>query len=246
MHEENCFLTLTYNDQNLPKDKSLHKSEIQLFIKRLRKHYYPKRIRYYACGEYGNDFARPHYHACIFGHDFEDKEIHKRGHYGTKTTANTRRGEFDIYRSKTLEKLWPKGFSTIGEVTFDSAAYVARYITKKINGKNSDDHYQGKTPEFALMSRRPGIGNEWLDKYLTDVYPKDYVTMRGKKLRPVRYYDNQLMTKNFSMYEKVKDKRKQKTENPGDTRLYQMEEHRKQITKPLYRSYEYEGQEGSE
>ena len=79
---------------------------------------------------------------------------------------------------------------TIGDVTFESAAYVARYCTKKITGKLAHEHYKGKLPEYATMSRRPGIGRAWLEKYKDDVYNYDYVVVRnGLKLRPPRYYD---------------------------------------------------------
>lgn len=239
MHEENSFVTLTYNDDNLPDDMSVHKDEIRLFMKRLRKKFYPKEIRYYGCGEYGSNFDRPHYHLCLFGHDFEDKEIYRSGSFREKKKEKYRRSMFDIYRSKTLEQIWKKGFSTVGEMTFESAAYVARYVTKKITGPPAKDHYKGRNPEFAVMSRRPGIGTSFVEKYANDIYPKDFVTLKGRKLRPVRFYDNKLMQQNFDMYEKIKKKRSENTENLGETRLYQMEQHKKAIIKPLQRRLEY-------
>ena len=131
MHEKNCFITLTYDDAHLPGDRSLHYRDFQLFIKRLRKRYPGRRIRYYMAGEYGENFGRPHWHACLFGIDFDDKSLWKR------TSANSL-----LYRSADLELLWPFGYSSIGDVTFESAAYVARYIMKKVTGKNADQHYQ--------------------------------------------------------------------------------------------------------
>lgn len=172
----NCFITLTYNDEFLPKDLSLDKRHFTLFMKRLRKRF-GEGIRFYMCGEYGTLQARPHYHACLFNHDFEDKVL-----------WSVRAG-VKLYRSAELERLWPFGFSTIGDVTFESAAYVARYITKKITGPKADEHYQGREPEYTNMSRRPGIGRDWIDKYKEDVYPHDFVVMRNKKMRPPRYYD---------------------------------------------------------
>ena len=103
MHTQNCFLTLTYDDAHLPSDRSLHYRDFQLFIKRLRKRYPGRRIRYYMAGEYGENFGRPHWHACIFGFDFDDKKLWKR------TSANSL-----LYRSKDLELLWPFGYSSIG------------------------------------------------------------------------------------------------------------------------------------
>jgi hypothetical protein len=139
-------------------------------------------------GEYGENFGRPHWHACIFGLDFDDKKLWKR------TSANSL-----LYRSENLELLWPFGYSSIGEVTFESAAYVARYIMKKVTGKNAAEHYQeidpdtgeitNRTPEFTKMSLKPGIGYEWYKQYTSDVYPHDYVVVRGKKVKPPKYYD---------------------------------------------------------
>ncbi len=188
MHTQNCFITLTYDDAHLPSDRSLHYRDFQLFIKRLRKRYPGRRIRYYMAGEYGENFGRPHWHACIFGLDFDDKKLWKR------TAANSL-----LYRSKNLELLWPFGYSSIGDVTFESAAYVARYIMKKVTGKNAAKHYEeidldtgvitNRTPEFTKMSLKPGIGYEWYKQYTSDVYPHDYVVVRGKKVKPPKYYD---------------------------------------------------------
>lgn len=195
MHTQNCFITLTYDDAHLPGDRSLHYRDFQLFIKRLRKRYPGRRIRYYMAGEYGENFGRPHWHACIFGLDFDDKKLWKR------TSANSL-----LYRSENLELLWPFGYSSIGDVTFESAAYVARYIMKKVTGKNAAEHYQeidpdtgeiiNRTPEFTKMSLKPGIGYEWYKQYTSDVYPHDYVVVRGKKVKPPKYYDKKYKIEN--------------------------------------------------
>jgi hypothetical protein len=129
MHPKNCFITLTYNNEHLPSDGSLNYEVFQLFMKRLRKKY-GKGIRFYMCGEYGDKLGRPHFHACLFGHDFADKKL-------WKTTDSKSK----LYRSAELEKLWPYGFSSVGDVTFESAAYVARYIMKKVSGDASESHY---------------------------------------------------------------------------------------------------------
>ena len=131
LHESNAFITLTYADEHLPQDRSLDKREFQLFIKRLRKSIQPQRLRYFHCGEYGAKLGRPHYHACLFGFDFPDKELQRYSKTGEK-----------LYRSDLLDSAWQnKGWALIGEVTFQSAAYVARYITKKITGEAAHDHY---------------------------------------------------------------------------------------------------------
>ena len=198
MHTSNCFITLTYANEHCPKDYSLHYEDFQLFMKRLRKRYTGKTIRFYMAGEYGESFDRPHFHACIFGLDFQDKKFFQRTQTGSI-----------LYTSEILKELWPYGYSSIGDVNFESAAYVARYIMKKINGKtvnenhevvDAEAHYQycdletgeiiQRKPEFNKMSLKPGIGQAWFDKFMSDVYTTDSVVVRGKKCRPPRFYDN--------------------------------------------------------
>lgn len=186
LYSSNCFITLTYNDHNLPVGGSLVLDDFQRFMKRLRKKF-GDGIRFFHCGEYGEKFKRPHYHACIFNLDFPDKKlVYKRlGH--------------NIYSSVILSELWPYGFHEIGDVTFESAAYVARYIMKKVNGKKADMHYTSidyntgeyvdLKPEYVTMSRRPGLGSKWFDKFSTDVFPSDFIVLNEKKMRPPKYYD---------------------------------------------------------
>ena len=189
LHKENCFITLTYAPEHLPKDNSLHYRDFQLFMKRLRKRFPDFKIRFYMCGEYGENFGRPHFHACLFNWNFPDRKLFFTSKHGDK-----------VYRSDTLEELWTFGLCSIGEVTFKSAAYVARYIMKKVTGKNAYAHYYEidddgvsretpRTPEFTKMSLKPGIGAGWFDKFKFDVYPHDYVIVNGKKVKPPRYYD---------------------------------------------------------
>lgn len=180
LHRETCFITLTYNDDNLPPDMSLQPDDMTLFIKRLRKALEPKKVRFFYAGEYGTQTLRPHYHMCLFGHDFlDDRQLYKV----------SSRGDI-LWTSQTLEQLWGKGYAPFGQLTFDSAAYTARYILKKITGDMAVDHYGARHPEFVRMSRRPGIASSWFAKYSSDVYPKDFVTIRnGIKCRPPRYYD---------------------------------------------------------
>ena len=154
-------------------------------MKRLRKRL-GSEIRFYMCGEYGENFGRPHYHAILFNVDFPDKTVWRK----TKTG-------YHQYRSKILEELWPFGNSEIGTVTFDSAAYCARYIMKKVTGEASTFHYttidpvtgevlSERTPEFNNMSRRPGIAKGWFDAFhATDVVPHDHVVIRGRAMNPL-------------------------------------------------------------
>lgn len=182
MHEFNSFITLTFDDDHLNPDMSLRKEDYVLFMKRLRKYFdsrYSQQIRFFHCGEYGDLNLRPHHHAILFGCDFPDKVLWSE------------RNGVRLYRSAILERLWPFGFSTIGNVTFESCGYVARYVLKKITGRDSRDYYGSRVPPYVTMSRRPGIGMQWLEKYVRDVYPNDFIVVRnGVLCKPPRYYDD--------------------------------------------------------
>lgn len=187
---------------------SLDQKELKTFIKRLR-HKFGTGIRYFACGEYGDENKRPHYHLILHGIDFRD--IH------FKTS-----GDHKLYISEDLNKLWPHGYAYVGAAEYDTAAYIARYITKKINGDMAENHYMHWCPstgegtpiakEFANMSRMPGIGSTWLNKYMDDVYPNDYVVINNHQIKPPRFYDKILKEVNPTMYDQVKAKRREQTE----------------------------------
>lgn len=185
MHEaryfdESSFLTLTYSDEHLPPGSSLDKPAYQRFLKRLRFASAPVRLRFLGCGEYGDNLGRPHYHFIILGRSFrEDRKRWKRGSDGNQ-----------LYVSDSLRALWPYGDSLIGSVSLQSAGYVARYALKKVNGAKAAEHYQGRTPEFMTCSQ--GLGGRWFDEFSSDVFPDDFVVMKGKRLRVPRYYDKQL------------------------------------------------------
>lgn len=164
-------------------------------MKRLRKHFYGNQksaVRYFHCGEYGDKLGRPHHHACLFNFDFPDKEL-----------WSVRDG-VRLFRSKILEELWPYGNSTIGEVTFESAAYVARYVVKKITGDPAAAHYNGRLPEYCTQSRRPGLGAGWFKKYHDDVFPKDFIVIRGKKSKVPKYYNRNYELTNPDEYGSLK------------------------------------------
>lgn len=187
MHPENCFITLTYNDENVPEDFSVKLDHFQKFMKRLRKSLHPKKVRFFACGEYGDQTLRPHYHSLIFNHQFPDLKFRRKNHNND-----------NLYTSDSLSKLWPYGFHEIGQLNYKSAGYCARYCLKKIVGTQADEHYMRQSPingewyrvaeEFAVGSRRPGLASTWFEKYKADAFPSDFVIVDGKKKKPPRYY----------------------------------------------------------
>lgn len=211
MHEANSFITLTYNDENLPKDHSLDHNEFRQFIKRLRRKY--PGTRYYMAGEYGDTFSRPHYHAILFGLWFNDATLFKRTDSGR-----------DLYLSEDLSKMWQhKGYCSIGRVNYATASYVARYVTKKItyhddeSKKKFDDHYEFVTedgeiitrkPEYNAMSLKPAIGRDWFEKYHCDIFPSDEVIIEGRKRPMPRYYEKLLKEINKDGVQDMKRTRK--------------------------------------
>lgn len=213
MHEENCFITLTYNDENCP--QSLDYRDFQLFMKRLRKKYSNKKIRFFMCGEYGDTGGRAHFHACLFGIDFDDKVHLKTTRAGNK-----------LYTSKTLENLWSDskgncyGFCTIGGVSFDSAGYIARYVLKKRQGIREDERYNvidletgmvvKKTEEFVKMSLKPGIGYDFYKKYTGDIFNNDCCVINGKEIKPPKYYMKKLDKDNNVRYKEIQEERERK------------------------------------
>ena len=245
LHEQNSFVTLTFNDENLPKDGSVRPSHISDFMRKLRKKIQPRKVRFYGCGEYGSRLGRCHYHILLFGYDFADKSLWKSGINRTGRPSMRNSGRFSLYTSKELEGFWQKGFTTTGEVTLESAGYVARYIGKKINGVKQLEHYgKCKMPEFALMSRAFGIGKKWYEKYKTSIYPKDFITIDGVKFKPPRYYDKLFMRhcakhNDWKTWEKIKEKRKEHIEDRKTHKEHDYQDnYYRKITKPLVRQME--------
>lgn len=171
MHEQNVFVTLTYKED----PHSLRYGDYQMFMRRLRKA--RGYARFFCCGEYGEENGRPHFHAVLFGVGFHDGQYIGKSESGCK-----------LYRSESLSELWKLGHASYGTVTFESAAYCARYVFKKITGDGAVAHYGDKVPEFARMSLRPGIGARWLNKFWTDVFPGGKVVSRDFVSNAPRYY----------------------------------------------------------
>lgn len=207
LHEDSSFVTLTYEQKNLPYGGTLIKKDYQDFMKRLRRSFDGQRISYYHCGEYGEKTRRPHYHALLFGVRFVDRLPYTRGPAGHV-----------VYTSERLSDLWGLGFASCGEVTFESAAYVARYVMKKITGAAAADHYKfvdpgtgeitWRLPEYTTMSLKPAIAKEWFAEFKDDAYPSDFLTLRGKRMKPPKYYDKLLELHDVGAYEQMKAARR--------------------------------------
>lgn len=209
--QHNYFVTLTYNDWHVPYNKfeafdyytgevyddialTLVPKDLQDFMKRLRinfkRHYNHEGIRFYACGEYGSDTKRPHYHLCLFNCPIPDLQLE----------ANNFRGDC-YYSSSFIEKAWSDrfgdliGFVTVADLNFDTCAYVARYMMKKHKGQTADYYkIHHIAPEFSRMSRDPGIARDYYDKNKEKIYSYDQIIITGsdgkaKRVRPPRYYD---------------------------------------------------------
>lgn len=262
LHEENSFITLTYDNEHLPEGETLVKKDLQDFMKRLRARIdeqYGKKVRFFACGEYGDEGKRPHYHILLFGYNFPDRQAWK----------TTKDGEIRYFISEELNKIWGKGFTLIAPVTYETSQYVAQYVTKKMTGVLTEmaysireyvDYSTGELkkiylkyydrlnpltgevksviPEFTQMSRRPGIGSDWYDKYKHDLYPKDFVTINGKEQRPAIYYDRKYEKEKPDIFRAVKEKREKfAMENQAEftrSRLDQKEKVKKARLKKYY------------
>lgn len=206
MHDDNSFLTLTY--ENLPLCESLCKRHLQLFIKRLRKDY-DKPIRYYAAGEYGDPERgvrewNPHYHIALFGYP--------SCVYGRPLTQTK---QCNCSNCKFIADRWNRGRTYLGTLEPDSAQYVASYVTKKLTNK-FHPALMGRTPEFSVMSNRPGIGASAIDKIagiidrnqflvddmenVGDVLPFLY---SGSKKLPLDRYCRNRLRKNFGYAEET-------------------------------------------
>lgn len=233
LHEQNSFLTLTYSDENLPPNGNLNYGDVTKFIKRLRKVLSSTKvkIKYYRVGEYGENFSRPHYHIILFGFDFtaklryksqENEHLHWRTKNGNK-----------YYVSTLLNQLWGHGHAEIGEVNYNTCMYVAKYVTKKVNGKNKKSHYQkvlndgeiiSVEPEKSSMSRRNAIGKQWLEEFYTDIYPEDCAIHDGRKLKTPKYYDKWLEKNRPDLFEQVKLERESFTSDITQTDLTRQHE----------------------
>lgn len=252
---DNCaFLTLTFNDDMLARRSnpfSLNRTAFQSWIKRLRKAVkseYNKEFRIMACGEYGAKHHRPHYHMIVYGFNFPDSKVwkYRRVH-----------GKDVLYkRSEFLEKVWSPahsnesyGFSVIGDVNFESSAYVARYVTKKLFGKYAEKVYKDKEQEFLTTSRMPGLGYGYLVQFYKQIFDLGYIMLgNGHKVPIPRYYINKLQEIDEEKYNEYSivnwnkriDNLFKKDLNSTQERLLVREELKKMNVDRLIREYEAE------
>ena len=193
-HMSSYFVTLTYDDAHVPihyysdpatgealPSMSLVKRDFQLFMKRLRKKF-GEGIRFFASGEYGSLTFRPHYHAIIFGLELDDLVPYKRSAQG-----------FQYFNSASLQEVWPNGFAVVAPVTWETCAYTARYVMKKLTGPEAEFYENFNiVPEFSLMSRKPGIARQYYEDH-PDLYDHEFINIStekgGRKFRPPKYYD---------------------------------------------------------
>lgn len=224
-HDQGCFLTLTYDDQHVPRvmdqneeyeHLSLRKEDFRLFMKRLRKALDPIKIRFFAAGEYGGKTLRPHYHCIVFGWkpDFEDCRKYKKNNNGDQLYCDC----------KFLDDIWQKGYVVIGDLSWKSCAYTARYILKKQTGKTSSIYYAlGIEPEFSLMSRKPGIGRRLYDERGDELFSYDKINLNvhGEPLEfsKLSYFDRLLKVDNEELYHAVKDRRRRRAEEQFEAQL---------------------------
>jgi len=213
---EASFLTLTYDNEHLPENGNLSKRHWQLFAKKLR--YRIGEFRYLMCGEYGSrtHTERCHFHAIIYGEDFIFPNKRKTRQF----LKNNDQGQ-PLYTSPVLTNIWDHGIHSIGAVSFDSVSYVAAYTQVKIRGRDKAKHYRrtgvnkttgevyhyDQVPEFALMSRNPGLGRSWIEKYHPEVYPRDEVLVNGVLAQPPDFYDRWYEKHYPTEMEEVKRKR---------------------------------------
>jgi len=202
MHTDNCVVTLTYNSENLPASGNLHYPDFKLFIRKIRKR---APVRFFMCGEYGENFSRPHYHAILFGINFADRKPLKKTASGSQ-----------LYDSKLLSSLWTHGFANLADVDQASVNYISGYVMKKVIGKQAADHYQhvanggAVVPEFGRMSLKPGIGGTWFDLYAQDVFPHDRAVMNGTEVPVPRFYTRKLKERDSIGFALIKASRERK------------------------------------
>lgn len=239
LYEKNCFVTLTYNDFFVPitSNLTLVPQDLTKFFKRLRKHL---KFRYFAVGEYGDKYTRPHYHILFFGIDFRDLSgVITDGNYETMEQTYLRPAWSVKIKNPETNKTETHelGITDVGGLSWASASYCAKYVTKKLNGKAANVYKEMQIePEYAVMSRNPGIGSDYFERYIKNA-PSDYLAVNGKRCSLPRYYRE----KKFDTEEKKADykSRHQKFIDEEEARIKKKAvKHNMHYT--AYRKMEYE------
>lgn len=219
--ENNWFLTLTYDPENVPWQSSinletgeyvqgmtLQPEHLTKFLKDLRRywkyHYNEDNIRFYACGEYGGKTQRPHYHVAVMNWNIPGGLL--------KEWKKSQNGMY--YQCETVAKIWKKGFICLAKLEWESAAYVARYMLKKQKGKDADQYYKSmaQIPEFTRCSRNPGIAREWYEQNKDKIYKNDemFIARKGgaQKVKPPAYYDKLFDVEDHERMQEIKEERR--------------------------------------
>lgn len=249
-HDSAYFVTLTYDDLHVPRSYytdektgevftslTLVKRDFQLFMKRLRKKFSDDHIRFFMSGEYGTNSFRPHYHAILFGLHLDDLSLYKKSPQG-----------FSYYNSPSLQACWcdsdgqPIGFAVVAEVTWETCAYTARYVMKKLTGKEAEFYTNFNIqPEFTLMSRKPGIARQYYDDH-PDIYRKEFINVSTEKggisFRPPRYFDKLYDLEHPDELEAIKDIRKKMAIEAQKSKLQRTSLYLEELLAVEERSYE--------
>lgn len=229
-HDSAYFATFTYDDEHVPRTfygdpesgeaipaLTLDKRDFQLLMKRIRKRFPNDKIRFFMSGEYGSQTYRPHYHAILFGLHLSDLTVYKTVKEGGMF--------YSYYNSPSLQACWPKGYVVVGEVTWESCAYTARYVMKKLKGAEAKFYEEHNiVPEFTLMSRKPGIARQYFDDH-PELYnqpnPEIIISTEkgGKKFRPPKYFERLFENENPELAEEYREFRKVMASNAERSRL---------------------------
>lgn len=220
MHKQSAFVTLTYDAEHLPAVGSLDPEHLRGFHKRLHNRLLYHRgygISYYGCGEYGDLNKRPHYHSILFGYQFPD----------LKKYSENSRGEA-LYTSELCDDVWGFGKTMLGDVTFESCAYVARYVTKKVHKSvreaghylvyDADGVVHERNPEFSHSSRNPAIGKRYFQKYGAEIAQHDTVIVNGREVPSVPYYDKMIDPARLEVLKKARSRKSLWRERQKDRR----------------------------
>lgn len=226
-HPHSWFVTLTYDDENLPHGGSLYHEHISKFVRALRKKQPEEDIRFFGVGEYGKAqqsnmyLARPHYHLILFGPDFPDRVILPLKPSGFIPSPQY----VDLFgpgsgakhfESETMSSCWKRGFVQFSATSEATMNYVTKYHIDKVTGDKAEEHYSAiadngeliiRERETARMSRNPGIGRQWIEDNWQTIYPKGYVEHGPTKFSPPAYYDRWLEENHPQIFEEVKAKR---------------------------------------